>query len=102
MITQAGGKLTRKEVLDAEIDRLAEALRSYLEAIRELVRARGLLDAVNKTEISSAVIDGMVNQLQGRVQEATKRVADLEAERDDEIQQLRMVLRLRGELPEGA
>jgi hypothetical protein len=65
------GSFTRELALDAEIERLAEALRPYLEATRESLEAEGLMVAVNRTEVSSAL--GMVPQLQDRVKEATKR-----------------------------
>jgi hypothetical protein len=52
------GSFTREQALDAEIERLAEALRPYLEATRESLEAEGLMVAVNKTEVSSAL--GMV------------------------------------------
>jgi hypothetical protein len=95
------GSFTREQALEAEIERLTEALRPYLKAFRESLVAEGLMDAVSNPEVSSAV-GGMVHQLQDRVTETNKRLADLAAEHDDEIQQLRMVLRMRDELAPGA
>ena len=80
------GTFTREQALDAEIERLADALRSYLEAFRESLLARSLIDAVNRTEVIS-IVEAMMDQLQDRVKEADERLAGLEAERNDEIQQ---------------